>query len=114
MQTSGIRGDASGIPGTLIPLSRQVPTTGFSIAVAVGTRLLLLDPAGTLATGTITMPAAPGDGERLRIASSQTVTSLTMNPAAGQTLKGALTTIAANGFAEWEYVSATSTWYRIG
>jgi len=94
--------------------SYQTPTTGFAITIANTAGRSILDPAGTLAAGTITMPAAPKDGQLCRIASTQAVTALTHSPNTGQTLKGALTTIAANGFAEYTYRSANTTWYRTG
>ena len=93
--------------------SKQVPTTGFAVVIPDAVQRLLLDPAGTLATGTITMPAAPQDGQLCRISSTQDVTALTHSPNAGQTLKGALTSLAANmPGGEWIYVAANSTWYR--
>lgn len=97
-----------------LPYSRQVPLTGFSITIGNGVNRLILDPAGTLATGTVTMPTAPIDGHAITISSSQIITALTVSPSGGQTLDGALTTIGANGFASWTYVLATTTWYRTG
>jgi trimeric autotransporter adhesin len=96
--------------------SRQVPTTGFSITIGNTVNSLILNPAGTLATGTITMPASPLDGQQVGIASSQIVTALTVQANAGQTIDGGLTaaTLAANGFAKWQYVLADTRWYRVG
>lgn len=94
--------------------TRIVPLTGFTQTVGNTTNVLVLEPAGTLATGTITMPASPVANQVVRIVSTQTVTALTHNPNTGQTLKGALTTISANGYASWVYVASTTTWYRIG
>jgi hypothetical protein len=95
-------------------LSLQVPTTGFAITIAKACGLLILDPAGTLASGTITLPAAPMNGQICKISSSKAITALTLSPSAGQTLNGALTTLPANGFAEYTYVTSTTTWYRTG
>jgi hypothetical protein len=99
---------------------RQVPTTGFSINwSAVGTRpvrVLILDPAGTLATGTVNLPTtspAPSDGEIYTLASTQTVTALTLGSGA-HSLSGAITTIAANGFASYVYNATNDTYYRVG
>jgi hypothetical protein len=93
------------------PYSYQAPTTGFSIQVANGVTALLLNPAGTLASGTITFPTTPIDGQTLRIASSQIITALTLSAPAGQTILGPITTIAANGHASWQYVAAIQTWF---
>jgi len=68
--------------------SVQVPTTGFSITIGNNTTSLCLNPAGTLATGTITMPATPIDGQQIRISSTQTVTGLTLSPNTSQTIGG--------------------------
>lgn len=94
--------------------SYQVPLTGFSITVPDGITNLILDPAGALATGTITMPANPLDGQICGVASSQVVTTLTMSANTGQTLDGGLATFAANGFARYQYVQSVATWFRIG
>jgi hypothetical protein len=91
----------------------SVPITGFSSTIANTTSLFIIKPAGTLATGTITMPASPFDTQIVGIASTQIVTALTHSPNTGQTLNGALTTIAANGHAAWVYRSADTSWYRI-
>jgi hypothetical protein len=96
------------------PYSKQVPTTGFSITIANTVNSLILNPAGTLATGTVTMPATPQDGQTVTIASTQIVTALTVSANTGQTLSGTITTIAANGFATWQYVLADTNWYRVG
>ena len=96
--------------------NRQVPTTGFSITPAGTVSELILDPAATLASGTITMPATAGikDGQIFGVSSSQIVTALTMQANTSQTLIGGLTTIGAGGFARWQWDVNTTTWYRIG
>lgn len=93
--------------------SYQTPTTGFSIQIASGVTSLILNPAGTLAAGTIVFPATPIDGQILNLSSSQIITALTMSAPAGQTVLGALTTIAANGYAAWQYVASAANWFRV-
>jgi hypothetical protein len=90
------------------------PRTGFNITIANNLQRVVLDPAEPLASGTITMPAAPIDGQVVKILSSQGITTLVMHGNTGQALKGALTTVAANGFASWIYRAANATWYREG
>lgn len=92
----------------------QVPLTGFSITLSNFATNLILDPAGTLATGTLTMPAAPLNAQICGVACSQAVTALTMNPNAGQTLNGGLTAFVGNDFAQYQYVQAITTWFRTG
>lgn len=94
--------------------SRVVPLTGFTQTISNTTNVLVLEPAGTLATGTITMPASPVDNQVIRIVSTQAITSLTHNGNTGQTVKAPLTTLGANGYASWVYIQSTTTWYRIG
>jgi hypothetical protein len=90
-----------------------VPSTGFNIAAPSGAQIdtVIIDPAGTLATGTIVMPAAPADGEIFEFQSSQIVTTLTVS-SPGQTTKNAPATIAANTTLSWRYRAANLTWYR--
>jgi hypothetical protein len=105
---------ASLVPGSK---SIQVPLTGFSITIADGVELIIINPAGVLATGTIIMPAGAGDGYRVKITSTQTITALTVSPAKGQTVKNApialtVSSIAPFGF-EFIFDSASATWYRV-
>jgi hypothetical protein len=93
---------------------RLASGTGFNVVASNNMGGIQFTPAGTLATGTLTMPSAPVDQQEWGLGSSQAITALTMNAAAGQTLAGALTTIAKDGFARWKYFLATTTWYRIG
>jgi hypothetical protein len=93
--------------------SVQVPTTGFTITIANNTSTLILNPAGTLATGTITMPATPIDGQEVQITSSQTITALTVSPNASQTISNAPTTMTAGLGNKFIYHLAGTNWYRL-
>ena len=69
--------------------------------------------AGSLAaTLTITMPPNPIDGQCVMISSTLGVTALTMSSAI--TLVGALTVIAAAGYATYIYESTANKWFRVG
>lgn len=100
-----------GTNGLLQQYDYQAPTTGFSYTFASGTTVLVLDPAGTLATGTITMPAAPADGMTISFSSDQTITALTVNANAGQSIVGNPTTLLAGGAATFVYRLSNTTWY---
>lgn len=95
---------------------RSVPATGFTYTVANGVGQVVLDPAGTLATGALTMCASPFDGQEMGLSTSQIITAFTLSGNTGQTLDGgfAAATLAANGFARYKWVNASTTWYRIG
>lgn len=95
-----------------------VPGTGFNITVPTPVseqQWMLLQPAGTLASGTITLPLNTGvpDGTQLLVTSTQTITALTvaLNGAAAEF--GAPTTISAGGFFTLRFYQATNSWYRV-
>jgi hypothetical protein len=94
--------------------SYQVPVNGFAITLGSVNSLTILDPAGVLATGTITMPPNPlRDGTFVQVASSKTVTALTVSANAGQSINGAPITIAANTSFSYRFKLSNTTWYRI-
>lgn len=92
----------------------NVPTTGFTITVGTGVQYLVLNPAGTLATGTVTFPATVADGLVLTISSTQIITALTLTPGAGQTISGSASALAASVAISYLYRSTDTTWYRVG
>ena len=100
-----------GTNGVLQQYDYQVPTTGFSYTFAAGTTVLVMNPAGTLATGTITMPAAPADGMTISFSSTKTITALTVNANTGQSIVGAPTVLPANQAGGYVYRLANTTWY---
>lgn len=89
----------------------QSPSTGFNITVGAGIGLQLLSPAGTLLAGTVKMPAAPVNGQVLRIKTTQAITTLTLSPNTGQSLLGAIPTLALGGGIECIYQTSNTTWY---
>lgn len=95
-----------------VTYSLQVPLTGFNITAGDYVNSLLLNPAGTLATGTVKMPLNFLDGGIFGISSSQTVTTLTTTANTGQTLIGAGTTITSTTPLKWIYQLSNKTWYR--
>lgn len=93
--------------------SRQVPVTGFTITIADNIGCLILDPAGVLATGTITMPANPIDGSEVSITTSQNINALTVNANAGQTIVGAQGFINPVSPLRYIYQLSGTKWYRL-
>jgi hypothetical protein len=100
-----------GTNGVLQSYDFQVLTTGFSYTFAAGTQTLVINPAGTLATGTITMPAAPVDGMVITIESTQQVTAVSVLANSGQTLVGAPSQLIPNQPLAFLYRLANTTWY---
>jgi hypothetical protein len=88
------------------------PSTGFSQTIANNCTTLLLKPSGTLASGTVVMPAAPVDGQIAHVLSSQTITSLTVSPSSGQSVVGAPSTTGPSAPFSMIYDLASTTWYR--
>lgn len=93
-----------------VQYSITTPLTGTTVS-GVGQEAVI-NPAGTLAALTVVMPASPVDGQRFKIFSSQTLTSLTLTPGTGNTMTGGVTTLAANGSVEYTYNVSGATWTR--
>lgn len=94
------------------------PGTGFNIAVPTPVaqqQWMLLQPAGTLATGTITLPlnTSTPDGTEILITTTQQITAFTLAPNGAMALYGDPTTLAAEDMFRMRYVTATNSWYRI-
>lgn len=93
--------------------SVQSPATGFAITIANNTTTLILTPAGVLASGTVTMPAAPADKQVVQFSTSQVITALTVAPNGGQSILNAPTTANPGQGFSWIYNLATTTWLRL-
>jgi hypothetical protein len=100
-----------GTNGLLQQYDYQTPTTGFSYTFAAGVNVLVMQPAGTLATGTITMPASPADGMTITFSSTQTITALTVNANTGQSIVGKPTSFGVGSAATFVYRLSNTTWY---
>ena len=99
--------------GVLQSYDFQVLTTGFSYTFATGITTLIAQPAGTLATGTITMPGSPADGMVVTITTTQEITALTISGNSGQSIGGTQTTqLPANSALSFVYRQSNTTWYR--
>jgi hypothetical protein len=102
-----------GTNGLIQQYDYQTPTTGFSYTFAAGVTVLLMNPAGTLATGTITMPATPADGMTITFNSTRQITNLTLNGNTGQTVVSKVTTLPANYSTTYVYRLSNTTWYPL-
>jgi hypothetical protein len=104
----------SGTNGLLQSYDYQAFATGFDYTfnpASTGT-VLVMNPTGTLANGTLRLPTAPVDGMTIRFSSSQIITTLTVSANTGQSIVSAVTTLAAGGGAAYIYRLANTTWYR--
>jgi len=94
------------------------PGTGFNQTVPTPVseqQWIILQPAGTLATGTLTLPLNTGvaDGTEVLVTSTQIITSFTVALNGASNAYGAPTTMAANAFFRLRFYLATNSWYRI-
>jgi hypothetical protein len=95
------------------------PATGFNVTVPTPVsqqQWMILQPAGTLAAGTITLPLNTGvpDGTEVIVTTTQIITSFTLALNGAAAAFGAPTTLAANAFFTMRFYQATNSWYRIG
>jgi hypothetical protein len=93
------------------------PGTGFNIAVPTPSspQWMLIQPAGTLATGTVTLPlnTQTPSGTEVLITTTQQITAFTLAPNNAANVYGAPSTLAAEDFFRMRYVQSTNSWYRI-
>jgi hypothetical protein len=76
---------------------------------------MLLQPAGTLATGTITLPLNTGvpDGTTVLITTTQEITSLTIALNGASAIFGGVTFLGAGTATAIRFYQATNSWYQI-
>jgi hypothetical protein len=94
------------------------PGTGFNQPVPTPVaqqQWMLIQPAGTLASGTITLPLNTGtpDGTEVLVTTTQQITAFTLAPNGAANVYGAPTTLAAEDNFRMRYFQATNSWYRI-
>lgn len=90
-----------------------IPTTGQTVTILATTNCQICDPAGLLAALTIQFPVPTGDGHTFELSISQSVTTLTLTPNAGATIKGSFTTVSSYLATKYRYVASNTTWYEI-
>lgn len=98
----------------------SVPATGFSIAVPTPVsqqQWLLLQPAGALASGTITLPlnTSTPDGTEVLVTTTQTITTLNIGLNGASALNGVTSGGSLTAAAPFRirFYQATNSWYRI-
>jgi hypothetical protein len=95
-----------------------VPGSGFNITVPTpvsNDQWMLLQPAGTLASGTITLPLNTGvpDGTTVLITTTQEITLLTIALNGASAIYGAVTALGAGCAAVYRFYQPTNSWYNI-
>lgn len=94
------------------------PGTGFNVAVPTpvnAQQWILIQPAGTLATGTVTLSlnTQTPDGTEVLITTTQQITAFTLALNGAAAAYGDPTTLAAEDFFRMRFVQSTNSWYRI-
>jgi len=95
-----------------------VPGNGFNITVPTpvsNDQWMLLQPAGTLATGTITLPLNTGvpDGTSVLITTTQEITSLTIALNGASAIYGGVSFLGAGTATAIRFYQPTNSWYQI-
>jgi hypothetical protein len=101
-----------------LSVNLYVPGSGFNITVPTpvsNDQWMLLQPAGTLATGTITLPLNTGvpDGTTVLITTTQEITSLTIALNGATALYGGVTSLPAGTATAIRFYQPTNSWYQI-
>jgi hypothetical protein len=101
-----------------LAVNLYVPGSGFNITVPTpvsNDQWMLLQPAGTLATGTITLPLNTGvpDGTTVLITTTQEITSLTIALNGATAIYGGVTSLAAGTATAIRFYQPTNSWYQI-
>jgi hypothetical protein len=101
-----------------LSVNLYVPGSGFNITVPTPVsqdQWMLLQPAGTLATGTITLPLNTGvpDGTTVLITTTQEITSLTIALNGATAIYGGVTSLSAGTATAIRFYQPTNSWYQI-
>jgi hypothetical protein len=101
-----------------VAVNLYVPSTGFSLPVPTPVsqqQWMLLQPVGTLATGTIVLPlnTLTPDGTAVLVTSTQQVTSLSITANGAASVFGAPSSITATTPFTLRFYQSTNSWYRI-
>ncbi len=90
------------------------PTTGQTVTLSSGTETAIIDPTGTLATLTVSLPSCTSgyDGSIARYSSTQIITTLTVGTAGGSVV-GAPSSLAVGVGNGYICRGSTTTWYRL-
>lgn len=101
-----------------LSVNLYVPGSGFNITVPTPVsqdQWMLLQPAGMLASGTITLPLNTGvpDGTTVLITTTQEITSLTIALNGASAIYGGVTFLGAGTATAIRFYQPTNSWYQI-
>jgi hypothetical protein len=115
MALDGTKTVTAGGPTKYTGAVRSVPTTAGTVTFATTQRLAIIDPAGTLATLTVELPAcaAANDGDERWWLTTQALTILTISASSGSVANGAATSALAGGGRAYHCLGSNATWYQM-
>jgi hypothetical protein len=93
----------------------STPTGGGSITIGSNVSTVIIDSATSVISGTvaITLPSAPKNGQRVRIASAATVTTTTVSGGSNAVRYATSSMLSTGNVAvSFTYNATASTWYR--
>jgi hypothetical protein len=101
-----------------LSVNLYVPGTGFNIQVPTPVsqqQWILLQPAGPLAAGTVTLPldTLTPDGTEILITSTQTITAFSIGLNGAAAIYGGVTTLTGGAAVRYRYYESTNSWYNI-
>lgn len=118
-----IASGGTGIPGMNV-FSGKIGFTGVhretsstSLTIPNNVSVVIADYGSLQASATYTLPASTAlkNGQTIYFGSGTNgITALTLSAGSGTSIVGALTTLVAGTVARYIYLTATTTWYRIG
>jgi len=90
-----------------------VPTNNFNVQADTGTSRVVFNPAGTLANGTLTLPAGNVDAATFSVSSSTAITAFRVKGFGNAAVSpSANITLAAGTGAEYFYSRNQDTWFK--
>lgn len=119
VQLGGPGGTAAFIQMAQVRNATAAVIAGITTGTFNSTNLMNRIIFGAALTGAVTLntPPNPFDGEMMEVVNGTGVAftfTITVTASSGQTVNsGALATLAPNSSGEFQYVLATTTWYRI-
>jgi len=101
-----------------VAVNLYVPATGFNIAAPTPIseqQWIVLQPAGTLATGTVTLPlnTSTPDGTEILVTTTQTITTFAVGLNGATAVYGSPTTLQSGAAVRLRFYLATNSWYSI-
>jgi hypothetical protein len=87
------------------------PATLATVTMNAGQRRVIINPAGTIAVLTVTLPSSPVDGQITGISFTQIVSALTVNAPAGATVVQSPTSAAVDTNYRFIYQASSTSWF---